>query len=146
MEPQINIRKIEHSDFEYVYTSLCELENQILDRGTIEEIFSENIVNPNFLYLIAELTGAKAGFITFHTQKLMHHAGLVGEIEEFYVTADYRNKGVGRQLVTAIMSFAEARGLKSIEVTTNKRRTENVAIYQFLGFSLTHNKFTIYRE
>jgi len=145
MELQITVRNIERSDFEFVYDSLCELENQILERDTIEEIFNENILNPNFLYLIAELGKAKAGFITFHTQKLMHHAGLVGEIQEFYVNADYRNRGVGRELVANIMSFAESRNLKSIEVSTNKRRTENVAIYQFLGFSLTHNKFTIYK-
>jgi (aminoalkyl)phosphonate N-acetyltransferase len=33
--------------------------------------------------------------------------------------------------------------LKSIEVTSNKLRTENVQVYEHLGFRLTHNKFTI---
>ncbi|MET1056014.1 MAG: GNAT family N-acetyltransferase [Pedobacter sp.] len=145
MELKITTRKIEESDFEYIYNALCQLENQILNREITLEIFNENITNPNFLYLIAEINNEKAGFITFHTQKLMHHSGLVGEIEEFYVDAQYRSKGVGRELITTIRSFAELKNLKSIEVTTNKRRTENVAIYQSLGFNLSHNKFTIYR-
>jgi len=145
MELKITTRKSEESDFEYIYDALCRLENQILNREITLEIFNENITNPNFLYLIAEINNEKAGFITFHTQKLMHHSGLVGEIEEFYVDAQYRSKGVGRELITTIRSFAELKNLKSIEVTTNKRRTENVAIYQSLGFNLSHNKFTIYR-
>ncbi|MEY4538680.1 MAG: hypothetical protein RLZZ306_437, partial [Bacteroidota bacterium] len=33
--------------------------------------------------------------------------------------------------------------LKSIEVTTNQLRIENVNIYKRLGFKLSHNKFTI---
>lgn len=40
---------------------------------------------------------------------------------------------------------ADRNNLKSIEVTTNKRRVENVLIYENLGFGLTHNKFTIYK-
>lgn len=144
MDFKITTRKIERADFDYIYDALCKLENQLLEREVIEEIFAENITNPGFLYLLAEINNVKAGFITFHTQRLMHHSGLVGEIEEFYVDTDFRNKGVGRTLIAHIRTFAESKDLKSIEVTTNKRRTENVAIYKSLGFNLTHNKFTIY--
>jgi PhnO protein len=85
------------------------------------------------------------GFITFHTQNLLHHCGLVGEIQEFYIIPGFRNKGVGRQLINKIMNFADQNKLKSIEVTTNRKRVENITIYENLGFGLTHNKFTIYR-
>jgi PhnO protein len=85
------------------------------------------------------------GFITFHTQYLLHHIGLVGEIQEFYVTQNFRNKGIGRKLIDEIMEIADQNNLKSIEVTTNKKRIENIAIYENLGFNLSHNKFTIYK-
>jgi PhnO protein len=75
----------------------------------------------------------------------MHHGGLVGEIQEFYVIPGYRGKGVGRQLLNIVFEYAEENNLKGIEVQTNKRRVENVAIYQSLGFKLTHNKFTIFK-
>ena len=140
----ISIRKIEESDAVFVYHALCDLENETLDRETFEDIFFENIKNPNYCYFIAENGVDKLGFVSFHTQKLLHHGGVVGEIQEFYVNANCRNQGVGRKLIDTIRSYADSKNLKSVEVTTNKKRTENVAIYENLGFKLSHNKFTIY--
>lgn len=141
----MNIRRIERDDFEFVYHSLCDLENEILDREALEKIFCENIDNPSYSYLIAEIENEKTGFITLHTQNLLHHCGLVGEIQEFYITEHFRGKGIGRHLIRRIMDLAEENKLKSIEVATNKKRIENINIYENLGFNLTHNKFTIYK-
>ncbi len=145
MDTKYNIRRIDKSDFEFIYNSLCDLENEILEKTIFEKIFNENIDKPNYLYLIAENEYEKVGFITFHTQNLLHHCGLVGEIQEFYIIPNFRNIGIGRQLIGKVISFADRNKLKSIEVTTNRKRIENTAIYENLGFSLTHNKFTIYK-
>lgn len=141
----INIRKIEKQDLDFVYKAICELENEVLDFEVFESIFYENISNPRNVYLIAENESEGLGFISFHTQNLLHHCGLVGEIQEFFIHQKHRGKGVGRLLINEIKNFAEQHNLKSIEVTTNKRRVENVAIYENLGFNLSHNKFTIYK-
>lgn len=143
---QINIRKVEKQDLDFVYKAICELENEILDFEVFEAIFNENISNLKNLYLIAESENEGLGFISFHTQNLLHHAGLVGEIQEFFIHQNHRGKGVGRQLINEILQYADQNNLKSIEVTTNKRRVENVLIYENLGFGLTHNKFTIYKN
>ncbi|WP_316635810.1 GNAT family N-acetyltransferase [uncultured Flavobacterium sp.] len=145
MESKIKIRKIEKQDLDFVYKAICELENEILDSEVFEEIFNENISNPKNIYLIAENENEGLGFISFHTQNLLHHCGLVGEIQEFFIHQKYRGQGVGKQLIEKIMNYADQNKLKSIEVTTNKRRVENVLIYENLGFGLTHNKFTIYK-
>lgn len=141
----INIRKVEKQDLDFVYKAICELENEVLDFEVFERIFNENISNSKNLYLIAENESEGLGFISFHTQNLLHHCGLVGEIQEFFIHQKHRGKGVGRLLINEIKNFAEQHNLKSIEVTTNKRRVENVAIYENLGFNLSHNKFTIYK-
>lgn len=143
---QINIRKVEKQDLDFVYKAICELENEILDFEVFEAIFNENISNSKNLYLIAESEIEGLGFISFHTQNLLHHGGLVGEIQEFFIHQNHRGKGVGRQLINEILQYADQNNLKSIEVTTNKRRIENVLIYENLGFGLTHNKFTIYKN
>lgn len=145
MKSNIKIRKIEKQDLDFVYKAICELENEVLDFEIFETIFSENISNPKNLYLMAENETEGLGFISFHTQNLLHHCGLVGEIQEFFIHQKYRGQGVGRLLINEVVDFAEQHNLKSIEVTTNKRRAENVAIYENLGFTLSHNKFTIYR-
>jgi (aminoalkyl)phosphonate N-acetyltransferase len=143
MQPNIKIRKIKNKDLDFVYKSICELENEILDFETFKDIFIENISNQNNVYLIAENENESLGFISFHTQKLLHHCGLVGEIQEFFIDKNHRGKGVGRKLIDEIIQYSEQNDLKSIEVTTNKKRIENVLIYENLGFTLSHNKFTI---
>ncbi|GIQ60359.1 N-acetyltransferase [Flavobacterium collinsii] len=145
MESNIKIRKVEKQDLDFVYQAINELENEILDFEVFKEIFEENISNKKNVYLIAENEIKGLGFISFHTQNLLHHCGLVGEIQEFFIHQNYRGKGIGRQLINEILQYADRNNLKSIEVTTNKRRVENVLIYENLGFGLTHNKFTIYK-
>jgi (aminoalkyl)phosphonate N-acetyltransferase len=145
MESKIEIRQVVKQDLDSVYKSICELENEVLDFAVFEKIFNENISNPKNLYLLAENENEDVGFISFHTQNLLHHCGLVGEIQEFFIHQNHRGKGIGRLLINEIKDFADQNNLKSIEVTTNKRRVENVMIYENLGFGLTHNKFTIYK-
>ncbi|MBF4465995.1 GNAT family N-acetyltransferase [Flavobacterium sp. LC2016-12] len=145
MNPSTKIRKIQTSDLDLVYKSICELENEELDFEVFAAIFNENLANPNNFYLIAEKDNEGVGFISFHTQNLLHHCGRVGEIQEFFISEKHRGKGIGRQLIEKIMQYAEEHKLQSIEVTTNKRRVENVMIYENLGFTLSHNKFTIYK-
>ncbi|SNR53394.1 GNAT family N-acetyltransferase [Flavobacterium sp. ov086] len=145
MESKIEIRKVENRDLDFVYKAICELENEELDFEVFATIFHENISNKNNLYLLAENENEGLGFISFHTQNLLHHCGLVGEIQEFFIHQNHRGKGIGRQLINEIMQYADQNNLKSIEVTTNRRRVENVLIYENLGFKLSHNKFTIYK-
>ncbi len=145
MYSNLQIRKIHSEDLNFIYKSTCELENEELDFEVFAAIFNENIANPNNLYLIAENENEGLGFISFHTQNLLHHNGRVGEIQEFFINENHRSKGVGRQLIEKIKQYADEYKLKSIEVTTNRRRVENVMIYENLGFKLSHNKFTIYK-
>ncbi|WP_241775709.1 hypothetical protein [Flavobacterium sp. Root420] len=83
MNSKLQIRKIQTQDLNFVYKSICELENEELDFEGFAAIFNENIANPNNLYLIAENENEEVGFISFHTQNLLHHCGRVGEIQEF---------------------------------------------------------------
>lgn len=145
MKQKVEIRKVEKQDLDFVYKAICKLENEELDFKVFKEIFNENISNSKNLYLIAENENEGLGFISFHTQNLLHHCGRVGEIQEFFIHQNHRGKGIGRQLIEKIMQYANQNNLKSIEVTTNRRRVENVLIYENLGFTLSHNKFTIYK-
>lgn len=145
MKSKVEIRRVVKQDLDFIYQAINELENEVLDFEMFSRIFDENISNPKNLYLVAEIENKGVGFVSFHTQNLLHHCGLVGEIQEFFIHQNHRGKGVGRKLINEILDYADQNKLKSIEVTTNKRRVENVMIYENLGFSLTHNKFTIYK-
>jgi PhnO protein len=145
MSLKVEIRKVESKDLDCVFNFICELNNKKIDYEAFKTIFVENCANPNYVYYIAEFNGKPVGFISFHTQKLLHHCGIVGEIQEFFIDKEYRNKGIGKELINEVKKYAELNNLESIEVTSNKKRSENVGIYESLGFNLTHNKFTIYK-
>jgi (aminoalkyl)phosphonate N-acetyltransferase len=139
----IIIRNAEPKDLDSIYHFICNLENEVFDFQLFKCIFDENLENPSFVYIVAESDKKVIGFISLHTQKLLHHCGVVGEIQEFYIDPNFRNQGIGKTLIQEVKTYAKANNLMSIEVTSNKLRTENVQVYEHLGFRLTHNKFTI---
>ena len=139
----MNIRNAKSDDLDTIFDFICELENEVFDYQIFKDIFEENLQNLNYVYYVAEIENQVVGFISFHTQKLLHHCGIVGEIQELYVAQNFRNQQIGRFLVNKVRDYAKTHKLKSIEVTSNKLRTENVYIYEHLGFRLSHNKFTI---
>ena len=139
----MNIRNAKSDDLDTIFDFICELENEVFDYQIFKDIFEENLQNLNYVYYVAEIENQVVGFISFHTQKLLHHCGIVGEIQELYVAQNFRNQQIGRFLVNKVRDYAKTHKLKSIEVTSNKLRTENVYIYEHLGFKLSHNKLTI---
>ena len=139
----MNIRNAKSDDLDTIFDFICELENEVFDYQIFKDIFEENLQNLNYVYYVAEIENQVVGFISFHTQKLLPHCDIVGEIQELYVVPNFRNQQIGRFLVNKVKDYAKTHKLKSIEVASNKTRTENVYIYEHLGFRLSHNKFTI---
>lgn len=142
MEYNIVIRRAENNDFEEIYKIICELEKEQLDFDKFRLIYYKNISNSEYVYLVALYDNKIIGFISFHTQNLLHHCGSVGEIQEFFIDRNFRNSGIGKMLIDEINRISLINKIKFIEVTSNKERIDNVIIYERLGFNLTHNKFT----
>lgn len=136
------VRKAVPTDLDAVYDFICTLEQEAFDKERFAQIFESNLLHNDILYLLAAHEQRPAGFISLHIQQLLHHCDMVGEIQEFFIAPEYRGKGIGRLLIGEVKAYAAANNIRFIEVTTNKRRTENVAVYEALGFKLTHHKFT----
>lgn len=142
MDNNIVIRRAGINDLKEIYGIICELENEQLDFIRFALIYNKNITNSEYAYLVASVDDKIIGFISYHTQNLLHHCGCVGEVQEFFIDSKYRNRGIGKMLMKEINRISSINEIVSIEVTSNKKRTDNVIIYERLGFNLTHNKFT----
>lgn len=136
------IREAALADITHVYRLICELEDELLDYESFRQVYEYNLESAYCFYCVASAENKIIGFISLHIQQLLHHCGAVGEIQEFYIDKDFRGQGIGRLLMNKVGAYAEAGNVKSLEVTSNKKRTENVKVYERLGFKLTHNKFT----
>ncbi|WP_018621700.1 GNAT family N-acetyltransferase [Spirosoma luteum] len=134
------IRRATAADADFVYAFICALEDTTIDPGRFQAIYQLNINFPPVHYFVAEQAGEVIGFISCHTQHLLHHGGKVGEIQEFFVRPDRRGKGIGRQLLAAVMALATEKKFVNLEVTTNQKRQDTIRFYERASFLLSHYK------
>ncbi|MEZ5047179.1 MAG: GNAT family N-acetyltransferase [Chitinophagaceae bacterium] len=140
----ITVRKVNQSDFKVIYQFVNDLEKIVFDLEHLQKIFLKNINHVNYIYMIAEVKGRAVGFISLHSQFLLHHGGQkIGEIQEMYVDFEYRNLGVGNILMKALKEEAQKNEIKQIEVTSNKTRETAHRFYLKEGFLNSHEKFTL---
>jgi len=145
MSEKYTIRAADASDSPGVKLLLEELEGRAFYQDIFSRIYTEYLEAPLTLIFVAtQEEGEIIGFISCKGQSLLHHEGLVFEIQELVVTAAHQGKGLGRKLVAALKPDLEKLGAISLEVTSNKRRKEAHAFYQSVGFLNSHEKFTIY--
>lgn len=136
------LRKATDTDASRIYEMVCKLEDEKLDERIFQEIFAQNIQNPQIRYIVAELEGEVVGFVSLHMQQLLHESGRVGEIHELFVESIVRGKGVGKALIEYAKEIADENNCKTFEVACNLKRKDSHAFYEREGFTPTHFKFT----
>jgi PhnO protein len=145
MKYEVLIRPTTFADEKEVLGLIEELENRVFDSEIFTAIFKSYLEDPlTFMFVAVEEENRVCGFISCKGQPLIHHEGLVFEIQELIVTATHQGRGIGKKLIDVLKPELKRLGAKSLEVTSNKRRKEAHAFYQSVGFLNSHEKFTIY--
>jgi PhnO protein len=140
----ILIREASIKDFTDVYQFICELQSKVFDKETMNTLYSENISNPNYLYLVACDDNITVGYASCHIQNLLHHAGKVAEVQEMFVKPIYRSKGVGKLLMNELKKIAKEKGALQLEVTTRVVRKKAIQFYVREHFEDSHKKLVHY--
>lgn len=138
----MSIRLARAEDILDIYTMVCELENCVFDRAAFRLVFQKNLESDSAIYLIAIHESIAIGFLTAHGQYLLHHGGLVFEIQEMYVDPSYRKKGIGELLMNKLKQQLMNKNYKSLEVASNVNRDHAHRFYLKHGFKQSHYKFT----
>lgn len=128
-------------DFDAIYGFLCELEEEVFDKEEMRGYYEQCLALPHHIYLIAFAGGLAVGYISCHGQLLLHHCGMVYEIQELYVDSAHRSKGIGAQLVRAVETMLTGTGYRSLEVCSNIKRRDAHRFYERMGFPHTSFKF-----
>ena len=58
-------------------------------------------------------------------------------LDNVAVRPDRQGKGLGRRLVTLAVTEARQRGYAHLDLYTNEAMTENICLYQSLGYTVT---------
>jgi dTDP-4-amino-4,6-dideoxy-D-galactose acyltransferase len=96
--------------------------------------------DPTQTVYVSGRPGQPDGYIAFGVTQEGH--GLIGLIA---VTESSRGKGLGAELVRAAISWATARGLDQIEVTTQGNNQSAKRLYQSLGFEAFKTSIWLHR-
>lgn len=139
----IKIRPAEIDDADTIYQFICCLENLEANQFDLfRQCYQKNLHDPNKIHLVAQSSASNklVGYVSCYGQLLLHHLNMVYEIQEMFVTNDFRRIGVGKCLLTALENILQAHGCVSMEVTTNKVRMDALRFYEQNGFVQTHFK------
>jgi PhnO protein len=134
------IRPATMGDAAVAYAFICALEETPIDQTAFRQIYQSNIASPPVHYFVADKAGEVVGFISCHTQHLLHHGGKVGEIQELFVRQDMRGQGVGGKLLAEVTALALREEFVNLEVTTNQKRQDTIRFYERESFRLSHVK------
>jgi len=136
------VRRAEMDDAEHIHRFVSALEEEEFDYGIFREMYFQNIKNEDTIYLVAVEGDEVIGYVSCHSQLLLHHLGRVYEIQELYVDTNHRNKKAGALLLKTLEEMISKSGYKSLEVTSNKKRLDAHRFYLDNGFQHSHFKFT----
>lgn len=137
----VNTRRATIDDLDSVYSLICDLESQELDRVAFDTIYRFNINSSEAIYIVADIDGRVVGFLSIHIQHILHHSKPTCELQELNVFDEYRSMGVGTALMQEAEKIATKLGLEEIELTTKVFRKRAQGFYTRLGYVNTHLKF-----
>jgi GNAT superfamily N-acetyltransferase len=99
---------------------------------------------PDAVVFVAEIGGEIAGAVTGHVFPTIHSSPIVAWLTMLVVGTSNQRRGVGRDLTTAIETWARERGAVRLSVTSGKQRADAHAFYEGLGYERSGFRFTKY--
>lgn len=95
--------------------------------------------DPNHELIVAEMEDEVIG--TLHLvflPSISFQGGLRAQIESVRVDTEWRDKGIGSELMKWTIERAKARGAHIVQLTTHRSREDAHRFYERLGFSGSH--------
>lgn len=101
--------------------------------------FDAILTSPDNELWVGELDGTAAATaqLTF-VPGLAHGGAWRAIVESVHVRADLRGRGLGKQLMAAMIERARERGAAMISLTSDRRRVDAHRFYEQIGFAASH--------
>jgi len=137
MSDELQIKIAQPDDFEKIgevfnlYRQFYEKESNIeACKNYIHERLINNEAQIFYIENEKECMGITQLYTTFDSLELSKKIILY----DLYVRSEYRNKGIGRMLMNAAKSFAERKGVTSIELSTSINNKNAQSLYESLDY------------
>ena len=137
MSDELQIKIAQPDDFKKIgevfnlYRQFYEKESNIeACKNYIHERLINNEAQIFYIENEKECMGITQLYTTFDSLELSKKIILY----DLYVRSEYRNKGIGRMLMNAAKSFAEKKGVTSIELSTSINNKNAQSLYESLEY------------
>ena len=137
------IRRANATDCDAVRVLMEQMEWHPFDPDEFREFYVKVLAAPHYLMWVYEDEGKVVGFATLMIKTPIHHLRTTGEIVEIAVHEDYRNRGIGSQLLTLLHDYARENGLSKIEANSKKIRVDAHRFYYRHGYEALRNTLTL---
>lgn len=108
---------------------------QLSRKASVDSSLLQRLIDHEATVLfLARLDGSIVGTTTLVTYPIP--TGWRAHIDDVVVDNAARGRGVGEALVTAAVQRAEARGVKTVDLTSRPSREAAIRLYRRLGFAI----------
>ncbi|HMS24696.1 MAG TPA: GNAT family N-acetyltransferase [Acidimicrobiia bacterium] len=131
------VRPSQPEDASVITSLLASLGYELTEDQIIEELNAHT----STVVFVAEDDSQVIGFIAANTRRQLHLAGRVTTIDSFVVDESRRSEGIGKLLLNEVISHAQERGSKLVDVHSNTARDDAKRFYEGNGFVHSSNYF-----
>jgi len=142
------VRKAAKADLPVIRGLLAELiaamdDTECIDIRLAPGTWERLLKDANSHFLVAAKKDTPVGFLHFTVRQTVLHRSPSAMIDELVVTKEYQGKGIGRQLVLAVIEKCRQLGCCEVEVSTEKTNVAARRFYQKCGFNKTELLFEV---
>lgn len=105
----------------------------------LERRFTRLLQRDDVLVLLAEAPGAEGpapvGFALVTMRPSPYYDGPIAALDELYVTAARRDRGIGTELIDYLFHEARARGVGEIQINVDEDDVDTRRFYEAHGFT-----------
>ena len=101
----------------------------------LSRMLLEAVARPDRCFLLlAKLKGRIVGVAYVATILSAEHCGVVAWLEELYVIPEHRSRGIGTELVSAVIRTASDLGAVAVDLEIDASHDRVASLYQRFGF------------
>jgi GNAT superfamily N-acetyltransferase len=129
----IEVRLAEKRDSDIIHGILQEIQN--CDMESRSRRLTEALDSNFSSYLVAVSSGKVIGFLNIWHLPDLVDGGVMGIVLDCYVSADYRNRGVGKMLVTSALDLGKKLNINKYYGWMDPKNKAAVSLLRRFGFS-----------
>ena len=114
------------------------------DINLATQFITERIANDESVIFLATEDNAAVGFVQLYPSYCSVDAVKIYILYDLYVNQNFRNSGVGKQLMNRASVFAKASGASRLDLLTAFSNKAGQHLYEKLGYKIVNDDFHAY--